>query len=71
MMAKHAPKFLNLVNESKARVRELTVQDVKKRLDDQGVIRPADTSPEALAAVMKDYQDRMTKLIKAAGIKPE
>ena len=30
---KHAPKFLNLVNDSKARVRELTVQDVKKRLD--------------------------------------
>jgi tripartite-type tricarboxylate transporter receptor subunit TctC len=45
--------------------------EMKKRLDDQGVVRPADTSPEALAAMMKDYQDRMTVLVKAAGIKPE
>ncbi len=45
--------------------------DMKKRLDDQGVIRPADTSPEALAVVMKDYQERMARLIRAAGIKPE
>ena len=30
---KHSPKFLELVNESKARVKELTVQDVKAKLD--------------------------------------
>jgi tripartite-type tricarboxylate transporter receptor subunit TctC len=45
--------------------------DMRRRLEEQGVVRPADTSPEALAAVMKDYQDRMTALVKAAGIKPE
>jgi len=45
--------------------------EMRKRLDDQGVVKPVDTSPEALAAVMKDYQERMTTLIKAAGIKPE
>jgi rhodanese-related sulfurtransferase len=32
-MAKHAPGFLNLVNDAKSRVRELTVDDVKRKLD--------------------------------------
>lgn len=29
---KHAPRFLQIVNESRARVRELTVEDVKQKL---------------------------------------
>lgn len=29
----HAPKFLQIVNDAKARVRECTVDDVKARLD--------------------------------------
>src|SRR5262245_57436081 len=33
VMAKHAPRFLKLVEESKQRVRETTVDDIKKRLD--------------------------------------
>jgi rhodanese-related sulfurtransferase len=32
-MAKHAPGFLKLVNDAKTRVRELTVNDVKQKLD--------------------------------------
>ena len=32
-MAKHAPKFLKLVEEAKQGIRETTVQDVKPRLD--------------------------------------
>jgi len=32
-MAKHSPRFLQLVNDSKKRVRETTVDEVKKRLD--------------------------------------
>ena len=32
-MAKHAPRFLKLVGEAKGRIREVTVQDVKLRLD--------------------------------------
>ena len=32
-MAKHAPRFLKLVAEAKSRAREVTVQDVKPRLD--------------------------------------
>lgn len=32
-MAKHAPGFLNIVNDAKTRVRECTVQDIKTRLD--------------------------------------
>ena len=32
-MAKQSPRFLQLVNDSKKRVRETTVDEVKKRLD--------------------------------------
>ena len=32
-MAKHAPKFLQIVNDAKARVKECTVDDVKKMID--------------------------------------
>ena len=32
-MARHSPRFLQLVNDSKKRVRETTVDEVKKRLD--------------------------------------
>jgi len=45
--------------------------DMRKRLDDLGVLMPADTSPEATLGLMRDYQERMSKLVKAAGIKPE
>lgn len=33
MAMQHAPRFLKLVNESKSRVQETTVDDVKTRLD--------------------------------------
>jgi rhodanese-related sulfurtransferase len=33
MAPAHAPRFLQIVNDSKTRVRECTVDDVKKRLD--------------------------------------
>ncbi len=33
MAKQHAPRFLNLVTDAKAHVRECTVQDVKARLD--------------------------------------
>jgi rhodanese-related sulfurtransferase len=32
-MAKHAPRFLKIVEDAKSRVRELTVEDVKAKLD--------------------------------------
>jgi rhodanese-related sulfurtransferase len=32
-MAKHSPRFLHLVQDSKKRVRETTVEEVKKRLE--------------------------------------
>jgi rhodanese-related sulfurtransferase len=32
-MAKHSPRFLKLVDETRARIKELTVSDVKKKLD--------------------------------------
>ena len=32
-MAKHSPRFLKLVLDSKQRVRETTVEEIKKRLD--------------------------------------
>jgi tripartite-type tricarboxylate transporter receptor subunit TctC len=45
--------------------------DMKKRLIDLGIVAPADTRPEATSAAMKTYQDRMGKLMQAAGVKPE
>lgn len=35
-MAKHAPKFLKLVNDARTRVRECQVQDVKAMLEENG-----------------------------------
>jgi len=32
-MAKHAPRFLQLVNDTKKRIRECSVADVKRKLD--------------------------------------
>jgi len=32
-MAKHSPRFLNIVNDAKSRVRETTVDAIKARLD--------------------------------------
>ena len=32
-MAKHSPRFLKLVNETKSRINETNVQEVKQRLD--------------------------------------
>ena len=32
-MAKHTPRFLQIVNDAKSRVNELTVQDVRKKID--------------------------------------
>ena len=32
-MAKHSPRFLQLVNDAKSRIRETNVQEVKRRLD--------------------------------------
>jgi rhodanese-related sulfurtransferase len=32
-MKKHAPRFLEIVNDSKKRVKEMTVEQVKKKLD--------------------------------------
>ena len=32
-MAKHAPRFLQLVNDAKSRIKELKVADVKEKLD--------------------------------------
>jgi rhodanese-related sulfurtransferase len=32
-MAKHTPRFLTLVEDAKSRIRELTIDDVKKKLD--------------------------------------
>lgn len=39
-MAKHSPRFLKLCEDAKARVRETTVEEVKKRLDrgDRGFV---------------------------------
>jgi len=45
--------------------------EVRKKLDDLGVVTPADISSRATLTLMRDYQARMTKLVRAAGITPE
>ena len=32
-MAKHAPRFLKIVDDARARVKECTINDVKQKLD--------------------------------------
>ena len=32
-MAKHTPRFLQIVNDAKSRIHELTIQDVRKKID--------------------------------------
>jgi tripartite-type tricarboxylate transporter receptor subunit TctC len=45
--------------------------EMRKLIANLGIVAPADTSPEAAAALMKSYQPRMGKLLQAAGVKPE
>lgn len=44
---------------------------MRKRLDGLGVPNPESTTPEAMLKVMKSYQEKMTPLVKAAGIQVE
>ena len=61
-----------IIDRLQAEMRKIMAEpDVRKRLDDLGVVTPADVSAEATGAVMKDYQTRMTQLVRAAGITPE
>ena len=46
-MAKHAPKFLQIVNDAKSRVRELTVDDVRKKLDQGTTFHLVDVREES------------------------
>ncbi len=45
--------------------------EMGQRLIDLGIVPPKDTGPAATLAEMKDYQQRMGKLMQAAGVKPE
>ena len=45
-MAKHSPRFQKLCDESKARVKETTVDEVKRRLD--GTEPPGRAIPDPL-----------------------
>ena len=49
----------------------VTDPEMSKRLIDLGIVPPKDTRPEATLAEMKSYQERMGKLMQAAGVKPE
>jgi rhodanese-related sulfurtransferase len=44
---KHAPAFLKLANDAKTRVREVTVDDVKRRLDRGESFQLVDTREES------------------------
>jgi rhodanese-related sulfurtransferase len=47
MAKQHAPRFLAIVNDAKTRVRECTVQDVKKRLDAGETLNIVDVREES------------------------
>jgi rhodanese-related sulfurtransferase len=47
MSKQHAPKFLELVNDAKQRVRECTVHDVKKRMDGNDTLVLVDVREES------------------------
>ncbi|MGH7177662.1 MAG: rhodanese-like domain-containing protein [Tepidisphaeraceae bacterium] len=46
MMATHAPRFLNLVNDAKSRVRQCTVLDVQRRVDRHEIFHLIDVREE-------------------------
>ncbi len=46
-MAKHATRFLEIVNDAKTRIREVTVQDVKTRLDREAAFHLVDVREES------------------------
>ena len=46
-MAKHSPKFLQLVNDAKSRIRETNVTEVKQRLDRGERVRLIDVREES------------------------
>ena len=46
-MAKHSPRFLKIVNESRLIVRECTVDDVKGRLDEHETFHLIDVREES------------------------
>ncbi len=46
-MAKHAPRFLKLVNESRKNVKELTVDDVKQKLEREEKFHLVDVREES------------------------
>jgi tripartite-type tricarboxylate transporter receptor subunit TctC len=61
-----------IVERLHAEIAKLAAEgDMRKRLNDLGMVPPADTRPEATLAAMKGYQERMGKHIEAAGVKPE
>src|SRR5512140_2349643 len=47
MAHKHSPRFLDIVNDARSRVRECTVDDVKKRLDRGEKLTLIDTREES------------------------
>jgi rhodanese-related sulfurtransferase len=46
-MAKHAPRFLNIVNDAKTRIRECRVDDVKRKLDAKQTFHLVDVREES------------------------
>lgn len=66
----HLPR--PIVDRLHAEIAKLVASgDFRRHLEDLGIVVPADTRPEAALAAMKAYQERMGRLIQAAGIKPE
>ncbi|HWP39953.1 MAG TPA: rhodanese-like domain-containing protein [Tepidisphaeraceae bacterium] len=46
-MAKHSPRFLQIVNDAKSRIRELSVQEVQRKLDSGQTFHLVDVREES------------------------
>jgi len=53
----HPPRFLAIVNDAKSRIRETTVDEVKKRLDRRSKGRPGGRSAEKDKFVLVDVRE--------------
>jgi tripartite-type tricarboxylate transporter receptor subunit TctC len=49
----------------------LAQPDMRKLVENLGIVIPADTGPEAAGTMMKNYPPKMGRLLQSAGVKPE
>lgn len=67
--AKMPADVVNRLHDAIARI--VVQPDMRKHLDDLGLVAATDMSPAAMRAMMQEYQARIGHLVQAAGITPQ